>query len=78
MLSQFKRGRAVYTCDYCGKRTRDTGIGETDNFLSGGLCAKCYDEGGWEIEHMDSGSDHNGEGPQPNNCPTCRGREWWK
>jgi hypothetical protein len=30
------------------------------------------DEGGWENEHTNVGSDHNGAGPSPDYCPSCR------
>ena len=32
----------VYTCDFCGKRTRETGEGESDL----GICRFCYLEAG--------------------------------
>ena len=66
MITKFKSGSSVYTCDCCGKKTRDTGRGED------GVCFKCYDEAGWENEHMDYGEDHNGAGRSPDNCPMCR------
>jgi ribosome-binding protein aMBF1 (putative translation factor) len=34
----------VYTCDFCGKRTRETGHGESDL----GICADCYLKAGDE------------------------------
>ena len=71
LKSKFQRGSSVYKCDYCGKMTRDTGRGEFD-----GVCARCYEEAGWENEHQNS-PDHDGAGPQPDECPICRGREWW-
>jgi ribosome-binding protein aMBF1 (putative translation factor) len=36
--NKFHKGSAVYTCEYCGKKTRDTGIGEA----SVNLCKSCY------------------------------------
>lgn len=68
LKKRFARGGSVYTCDSCGKRTRDTGRGETE----GSTCAACYEEAGWENEHSDTRGDHNGEGPSPEECPTCR------
>lgn len=73
LVSKFEPGRSTYICDCCGKRTRYTGRGEPD-----GVCTRCYDEGGWQNEHFDNGADHNGSGPSPDNCPVCRGREWWE
>jgi hypothetical protein len=56
-------GGHMYTCRVCGKRTRDTGGGED----SCQLCWTCFEEGGLENEHSDSGH------PQPvAGCPTCR------
>jgi len=37
----FSKG-GVYTCDFCGKRTRETGEGESDL----GICRFCYLEAG--------------------------------
>ena len=69
----FERGSSTWECDTCGKLTRDTGRGEFD-----GVCARCYDEGGFENEHQNYGPDHNGNGPLPGECPLCRGKEWWE
>jgi hypothetical protein len=72
LISGFRPGRSTYTCETCGKLTRETGMGESAGANGyGGVCAKCYDEGGWENEHYDD-PDHNGVGPSPDNCPTCR------
>ena len=73
LLSKFERGSSVYMCEICKNQTRDTGRGE-----SPGVCARCYEEGGWQNEHFDFGPDHNGDGPSPDDCPECRGREWWE
>jgi rubrerythrin len=70
LRARFERGSSTYRCDSCGKLTRDTGRGEFD-----GVCAKCYEEGGWENEHSNDGPDHNGAGPSPDECPTCRATE---
>ena len=72
LVSKFKKGSKVYKCESCGKMTRDTGRGEIEDRGFGGTCAKCYDEGGYENEHQDYGSDHNGAGPMPDECPMCR------
>lgn len=40
--NRINRGSGVYTCECCGKRTRETGEGESDC----GLCLYCYTEGG--------------------------------
>ena len=52
----------VFTCDMCGKSTRDTG----EN-ASCGLCPKCYNECQLENEHSDHG--HPVYNPK---CPSCR------
>lgn len=36
----FQRGRSVYTCRTCGRRTRETTVMDSDN------CADCYDLAG--------------------------------
>jgi hypothetical protein len=40
---------STYKCECCGKRTRETGLGESGL----GLCAYCYDEGGLENSLQD-------------------------
>ena len=50
--SRFNR-LAVYTCDDCGKATRETGYGESGV----GLCKACYVWAGFENEHDDQGHD---------------------
>jgi len=70
---RFQKGTGVYTCAACGKSTRSTGRCDNENV---GLCAKCYDEGGLENEHSDSGGNHELDlegkrGPHPD-CPTCK------
>jgi hypothetical protein len=47
--SKFKAGSGVYSCDICGKQTRETGHGES----SCGLCVYCYEVGGAENSHTD-------------------------
>jgi hypothetical protein len=77
-VSKFQGGLkgAVYTCEGCGKKTRETGDGES----SVNLCAKCYEEAGLENEHSDNNGQHlikwdpKGKhiyGKHPN-CPSCR------
>ena len=77
LKSKFERGSSTYRCQCCGKLTRDTGQDEVE-----GICARCYDEGGWENEHTDTDGVHSLggglEGPAPEFCPTCRGRGWWE
>lgn len=55
-VSKFQGGHkgAVYTCRICGKKTRETGDGES----SVDACAKCYYEGGLENEHSDNDGQH--------------------
>lgn len=69
--SHFRKGSGIYTCESCGKRTRETGGSES--FC--GLCAACYDYAGWENSHSDDGHENTewGTGPNPN-CPICQGK----
>lgn len=64
--SRFTRGSGCYTCRACGKRTRETGEGES----SIELCIRCYDDAGLENNHSDGGHDDN---PHPD-CYLCQGR----
>jgi hypothetical protein len=50
-FDRFKGGRsgAIYVCVVCGKKTRETGDGESANRL----CRKCYIEAGMENEISD-------------------------
>ena len=62
----------VYTCGSCGKRTRETGYGESDL----DLCAQCYNAAGYENEHSDNDGLHNmgnnvPMGKDPAQCPSC-------
>jgi hypothetical protein len=43
MNSHFRKGSGSYTCEECGKRTRDTGAGEA----SCNLCRFCYEVNEW-------------------------------
>lgn len=43
------RGSGVYTCGRCGKRTRETGDGESSNELCRACLRICY----WENHHSD-------------------------
>jgi len=63
MKARFERGSGCYKCRVCGKRTRETGEGES----SIELCRRCYDEAGLENDHSDNGHFTLDEG-----CPTCR------
>lgn len=58
---RFNKGSAAYRCQNCGKLTRETGSGESDNRL----CLKCYDEAGEENYHLDH---HQGDFVT---CPLC-------
>jgi len=49
MSSKFQRGSGVYTCQSCGKKTRETGLFESDY----GICAYCYEVGGLENAYAD-------------------------
>jgi len=61
--SKFQRGSGVYECRCCGKRTRETGSGESGS----GLCADCFNDAGLENEHSDG---HHDDEPKPG-CPQC-------
>jgi hypothetical protein len=77
-VSKFQGGfkGAVYTCVVCGKKTRETGDGES----SCNLCKKCYYEGGLENEHSDNDGEHviglNPDGSfvlgKHPDCPICK------
>lgn len=41
--NRFQKGSGVFTCECCGKKTRDVG-GNAAN----GLCGYCLEEGEWE------------------------------
>jgi len=58
-------GKSTYTCINCEKVTRETGQGESGCEL----CAKCFDEAGYENEHTDGGHEC---GSNPDYCPACR------
>jgi len=49
-FDRFQKGSACYTCECCGKQTRDTGAGEAGCML----CAPCYELGGIQNEHADN------------------------
>ena len=83
--SNFRGGyfyKPTYTCHSCGKRTRETGGGES----SSELCAFCYEEAGIENGCSDAGHGPEREAlvlqlaklrsehgkPMP-----ARGTEWW-
>lgn len=42
--SKMQKGSGIYTCEECGKNTRETGNGES--FVR--FCRKCYEIGGLE------------------------------
>ena len=66
-VSRFKGGFAgtTYLCRSCGKRTRETGEGES----SVELCAACYDDAGWENLHSDQ---HGAAEAKDPSCPYCQ------
>lgn len=47
--SHIGRPGGVYVCDMCGKKTRETGDGESGC----NLCRKCYNEAGMDNEISD-------------------------
>lgn len=51
-FNRFTKGSGVYTCDCCGRQTRDTGDGANN-----GLCSTCYDLAGYENMIMDGMQD---------------------
>lgn len=56
-------GSPTYVCVCCGKRTRETGEGESGCEL----CLKCFNEAGIENEHLDG---YHDEEPRKD-CPDC-------
>lgn len=48
-MNRFKQGSGVYTCQGCGKKTRETGAGESNV----DLCLGCFNDAGDENEHLD-------------------------
>lgn len=73
--NRFSRGSGVYSCGCCGKRTRDTGLGEVD----AQLCADCWDRAGLENEHSDTDGKHYTDRADSTRtlpiagCPQCAG-----
>lgn len=67
-ISKFQGGMSgtIYKCRCCGKRTRETGEGESGVQL----CADCYDAGGRENAHADGYHREDRDGPDPD-CPLC-------
>lgn len=63
--TKFRSGSGCYDCGNCGKKTRETGEGES----SVKLCRKCYDEAGFECDHLDGNHE---PGTLPDDCPLCR------
>jgi len=54
MSRHFQKGGMIraggcYTCSYCGKRTRETGMGES----AVQMCALCYEISGLENSYAD-------------------------
>jgi len=47
--SRFQKESGVYTCRECGKKTRETGEGESNLRL----CLKCFNSAGNENEEND-------------------------
>ena len=74
-VSRFQGGLSgtTYICGLCGKRTRETGFGES----SCDLCKRCYIQAGNENEHLD-----NDITTLPNHdkadCPECVGKYWYE
>ncbi|MBN1514056.1 MAG: hypothetical protein JXB13_18710, partial [Phycisphaerae bacterium] len=67
-MSRFQRSRGgrpggVYACRSCGKRTRETGLGESDCQL----CAFCFVESGEQNMHLDGSH----ETAKSDCCPYC-------
>lgn len=69
-ISKFQSRRfhdhVVYTCDSCGKRTRDTGEGEADC----NLCKHCFQAASAANSHSDGGCKG-----RVVDCPQCS--EWF-
>ena len=62
---RFRRGRGVYVCCDCGKRTRDTGQGEE----STDLCLACLRDAERENYHSDNS---HGRDIDPKVCSQCK------
>lgn len=56
-------GSGVYVCRICGKKTRETGEGESDVQL----CRSCYTMSGQENAHSD-----NNHAGKFEDCPICK------
>ena len=52
MGNRFGR-EGCFKCSICGKRSRDTGNGETD-IVGYPLCKKCLMDSEWENSHIDN------------------------
>lgn len=61
----FQRGSGAYKCSECGKRTRETGAGESGV----DLCKTCFDLASRENEHLDG--HHSRPGFARIDCPRC-------
>lgn len=57
-----RRDGGLYVCRVCGKRTRETGEGESSCLL----CKNCYNRGALENDHNDYG-----HSKKVDNCPEC-------
>ena len=69
MINKYEKGSGCYTCLDCGKKTRETGEGESGCKL----CRDCYESAGLENEHNDTGGhDRSGQNLKLNNCPLCK------
>ena len=53
--NKFQTGTGCYICGNCGKKTRETGSGESDC----GLCLNCFELSGLENQHSDEGHSGN-------------------
>lgn len=62
-ISRYVESIGTYICDSCGKRTRETGEGES----SVKLCLKCFNEASLENEHLDGFHKSN----PVKGCPLC-------
>lgn len=49
---RFQQGASVYSCSLCGRRTRETGSGESQLEM----CVDCFNLCSYDNEHNDEGS----------------------
>jgi ribosome-binding protein aMBF1 (putative translation factor) len=51
--ARFQKGSGCYVCECCGKRTRETGKGNSSDAAFIKICVRCFDIGDNENEVLD-------------------------